>query len=297
MKLPKSFDSDFNFDGDKTNKFIQFILGFLMYSVTLAGMSCLFTHNLTSEWSRALNGHITIEFQSNIDGTDETLTSKQIDEVVDIVKTTKGIKSITKLDESDILRILEPWLSSTSIPDDFPFPTIFDVETEKDARVDLLLLTEKLSKISSGVKIHDHANWYVPIMRISNGLFFFSILLSVLVFLTVCITMIFITKKTITTHENVVKILQLIGASSSYIASQFKKYFFFVSLKSSMISIAFGAATILAASIVASTSVYSIENLKYIAILFAIPLISTAVVVITSRNSAMFFLHNNKWVG
>ncbi|MDR2681729.1 MAG: hypothetical protein LBB29_01620, partial [Holosporaceae bacterium] len=174
MTSPRTRDFDFNFQSDKTNRFVPFILGFLMYSVALAIMSCFFTYNLTSEWSNTLNGHITIGFQSNIDGPDETLTPIQMQEIIKIVESTNGIKSIKKLDDSDILKILEPWLSGTSIPDDFPFPTIFDVESYKNVPIDLLQLTEKLSKVSPGVKIHDHANWYAPILKISNGLFSFA---------------------------------------------------------------------------------------------------------------------------
>ncbi|GHT94928.1 hypothetical protein FACS1894122_12020 [Alphaproteobacteria bacterium] len=128
MKLSFKQDFDFDFYSDKTNRFIAFIIGFLMYSLTIAVMSCFFTYNLTSDWNKSLKGHMTIEFQSSLDGTDETLTEKQISDIIEIVRATDGMKSIRKLQESDILKIIEPWLSGTSIPDDFPFPTIFDVD-------------------------------------------------------------------------------------------------------------------------------------------------------------------------
>jgi cell division transport system permease protein len=259
-------------------------------------MSSLFTHNLTSEWSNALNGHITIEFQSNIDGVDETLTEKQKDEVVAIVKSTNGIKSIKKLGESDILKILEPWLSSTSIPDDFPFPTVFDVETEKNSNVNLLLLTEKLSKVAHGVKIHDHSDWYAPLVKVSNGLFFFAILLSILIFATVCITIIFITKKTLSAHENIVKILQIIGANNSYIASQFKQYYFSIGLRASLLSILASILTVVGISAILSAG-FDANTIKYIIILTVIPVISTFIIVGTSKESVMFFLNNNKLIG
>lgn len=294
MSLSLRFDSDFDFYSDKINRFISFIIGFLMYSVTIAIMSCVFTQNLTSDWSNTLNGHMSIEFQSNIDGTDETLTEKQKDEIIKIIKSTPGIKSVKKLHESDMLNILEPWLKNASIPDDFPFPTIFDVESEKDARIDLLSLTEKLLKISSGVKIHDHSNWYAPILKISNGLFFFSILLSILIFATVCATVIFIIKKTLNSHEDIVKILQLIGASNQYIASQFKRYYFSVGIKSSIMSTILSGLTICGISLVLSSG-YDSNLIKYIIISFIIPILTTIIVMITSKSSVIFFLKNEKW--
>ncbi|MDR1982457.1 MAG: hypothetical protein LBQ08_01500 [Holosporaceae bacterium] len=291
-----SFDYDFDFSSDKSNRFVPFIIGFLMYSVTIALMSGIFTYNITSGWSDALNGRITIEFQSNVDGADETLTNRQKEEIIKVVKSTDGIKSIRKLQEDDILKILELWLSSTAIPDDFPFPTIFDVETEKDAKVDLLLLTDKLSKISQGVRIHDHANWYAPIVKISNGLFGFAIILSILIFATVCAAVIFITRKTLGVHLNTVKILQLIGANSSYIASQFKRYYFAVGCKSSIISISCSLFTIVGVSFLSSSEIFSMDTVKYMLVAIIIPLIATILVMTTSKNTVLFFLKKDEWI-
>ncbi|GHU12696.1 hypothetical protein FACS189449_06850 [Alphaproteobacteria bacterium] len=296
MRLSLKRDFDFDFYTDKTNRFIAFIIGFLMYSVTIAVMSCFFTYNLTSDWNKALKGHITIEFQSSVDGTDEKLTEKQISDIIEIVKAADGIKSIRKLQESDMLKIIEPWLSGTPIPDDFPFPTIFDVESEKDSQVDLLLLTERLSRVSSNVKVHDHASWYSQILKVSSGLFSFSILLSILIFTTVCATVIFITKRTLNVHENIVKILQLIGASDSYIASQFNKYYFSIGYKASSIAILVGIVTIFNMFSIFSEGIGSL-TLTYIAIAVAVPVFTTILVMITARKSVMFFLNSDEWIG
>jgi cell division transport system permease protein len=296
MRSLLKYDFDFNFGGDKSNRFIPFIIGFLMYSASIAVISCFFTQNLTSDWNNALNGRITVEFQSNVDGVDETLTERQKEEVFQTLQSTRGIKNVRKLQESDILKILEPWLSSTAIPDDFPFPTIFDVEAEKNANVDLLALSNKLSKISQGVKVHDHANWYAPIMKISNGLFYFAVLLSLLIVATVCITVIFITKKTLSVHQDVVKILQLIGSNNSYIAAQFKRYYFAVGIRASLMSIALGILTILGMNFVLSADLLSIGTLKYMLAAVLIPAISTALIMSTSQNTVLFFLNNENWL-
>lgn len=295
MSLSLNFDSDFNFSGDKINRFVPFVIGFLVFSVTIAIMSALFTHQLTSEWSDALNGHMTIEFQSNVVGEGEALTEKQQKEVIDIVSRTPGVTKVNKLEESDMLKILEPWLSCTSVPDDFPFPTIFDVESDTGTKVDLLLLTEKLSKISQGVKIHNHSNWYVPIIKVSDTLFFFSILLSFLILCTVCATVVFITKYTLKSHEDIVKILQLIGASNFYIASQFKQYYFSVGLKASAISVGLSFLALLRIFFV-YPGVSWITMLEYFIVSLLVPTAAIATLIFTSKNSVIFFLEEDKWI-
>ena len=296
MGLSLAFNSDFDFYSDNVNKFISFIIGFLMYSAAITIMSCLFTHNLTSSWSKVLNGHFTVEFQSNIDGTKETLTDKQLGEVSAILKSIDEIKSVKRLYDGDILKILEPWLKNSSIPDDFPFPVLFAIESHKDVKLDIMSLTEKLSKVSSGVKIHDHSSWYAPILKISNGLFLFAILLSVFIFIAVCSTVVFITKKTLNYHEDVVKILQLIGANNLYIASQFKRYYFSIGIKASIMSIVLSVLTIFGILHFLSHEL-DVNMLKYTAVSFGVSVITTILVMITAKSSVIFFLKNDKWIG
>lgn len=287
---------DFDFHSDKTNRFIPIIISFLMYSATIAIVSCLFTFELTSNWKNALNGRLTIEFTTNIGGITDNLTEKQNEETINIIKLTPGIKSVKKLDESNILKILEPWMNSIAIPDDFPFPTILDVETEQDAQIDLLALSEKLSKICPGTRIHDHANWYAPIMKISNGLFAFAILLCIFIFITVFSTVFFITKKALNIHQNIVKILQLIGANNKYIASQFKQYYFSIGRTASFISIILSALTIFFVVHMFSTDILVIENIKYLGITIIVPLFVTILVMLTANSSVMFFLKKDSWI-
>ena len=287
---------DFDFLSDKTNRFIPFILGFLIYSVVITLMSSVFSNNLTQDWSNTLNGRMTVEFQTNVAGLDEELTQKQQEDITQILSTFPGIKNARKLSEADILKILEPWLKSTAIPDDFPFPVLFDVETEKGTNVDLLQLSEKLSKISPNVKIYDHANWYAPILKISNALFFFAILLSILIFLTVCATIIFITKKTLYAHQHVVKILQLIGATNSYIASQFRDYYFSIGSRSSVLSVFFSLLTVAAINYIGHENFFDPSCIKYLIVGLIIPVFTTILIMLTAQKTVVFFLNNDTWI-
>lgn len=291
-----SFQYDFNFQTDKTNKFITVIFGFLIYCMTITFMSGIFTYNLTENWDKSLNGQLTVEFPAHSEGTNSTLTEKQLEEITNLLQGTNGVLKVRKLKDSDILKILEPWLDSTAIPDDFPFPILFDVELDRKANVDLLDLTSKLTKISQGVRIHNHANWYVSIAKISKGLFGFSVLLSALILLTVCATIIFIINKTLGNHRDVVKILQLIGARDKYIASQFKRYYFSVSLNGTLISLGLSVLTIFGITYLIGAGWITWDNIRYLGISLIVPIIVIMVVMITSHNTVLYFLRNEDWL-
>lgn len=291
-----SFQYDFNFKSDKTNRFITIIFGFLIYRMSIAFMSGVFTYKLTDNWEKSLNRQLTIEFPAKADGTNSSLTEKQSDEVISLVQATPGVMRVKKLKDSDILKILEPWLDSTAIPDDFPFPSLFDVETDSKINIDLLDLTSKLSKISQGVRIHNHANWYTSIAKISRGLFGFSVLLAALILLTVCATIIFITKKTLSIHKDVVKILQLIGAQDKYIASQFKRYYFSVGLKGSLISIILSMFTIIGITYILGGNWINLNNIRYLGISFCVPILVIIIIMLTSKSTVLYFLKNEDWL-
>lgn len=297
MSLTLKYDYDFDFQTDKSNRLIPFILSFLMYSVIIAIISGMFTFNLTREWDTSLNGHLTVEVQSTTDGISASITEKQKNEILQTLKSTKGIKFARQLQDGDILKILEPWLSDTAIPDDFPFPAIFDVETDHETKVDLLELSSRLSKIAAGIKIHDHANWYAPILKISRGLFGFSMILALFVFITVCITVIFITKKTLSVHKDIVRILQLIGARNAYIAAQFKKYYFSVGCKASAFAIVISVITIVSLNWLMVGTFFPVDSVKYFVVTLCIPIFVTMLVMFTSKNTVLFFLQKDEWIG
>lgn len=295
MKLSLKDDYDFNFNGDSSDKYVSFIFVFLMYSAVIALASCIFTNNLTREWKDSLDGHVTIEFQA-YSGSGEKMSASQEQEALEIIKTFPGIKSVQKLKDADILKILEPWLAGTAIPDDFPFPIIFDVETVSSTSADLLLLSDQLSKVFQGVKIHNHANWYTPIMKISNMLFVFAILLTALVCVTVCATVIFITRKTLNSYKDVVKMLQLIGATDDYIAVQFRKYYFLLSCKSSIMSIILCGITIFSINYVVFAQLLTKTSLLYLSIAAIVPVFIIILIMITSKRTVLFFLKNDNWL-
>jgi cell division transport system permease protein len=133
-------------------------------------------------------------------------------------------------------------------------------------------------------------------MKISNGLFAFAILLSILIFATVCATIIFITKKTLGIHENVVRILQLIGANNNYIATQFRQYYFQICCRSSVLSFVLSLLTIIATTRITSSTLFNINSLGYLLISLVVPIIAVGLVMATSQKAVLFFLNNDKWV-
>lgn len=290
-----SHDYDFNFHKDSSDKLVSFVFGFLMYAMTVALISGVFTYNLTSEWKQALSGHLTIEFRRDIDHK-EALTPQQKKSVDSVIQSFPGVKKARQLSEADVLKMLEQWLSGTAIPDDFPFPAIYDVEIDPQANPDLLLLSDQLAKIASAVKIHNHVTWYTPIMKISTGLFAFAALLSILVCSTVCATVVFITRKTLNIHRSIVHILQLIGASNRYIASQFKRYHFMISLKSSLLSIVLANSSIGAIIYVLGGNILSPVVLIYSGVSLIVPILITIIVMLTSHVTVLNFLKNDEWL-
>ena len=300
--MSRASQYDFDFDSDTSNRLLPFIMSFLFFTACMAIISCIFTYDLTRRWSNSLNGKLSIEIQAvttgdNTNSSDACLTANQIDEIIKIVQDTPGVKSVKRLQDEDMLKILEPWLNVTAIPDDFPFPIILDVQTNEKCKIDLLGLTEKISRVTSNVRIHDHANWYAALERVSNGLFLFAFLLTGFVLFTVCAVVIFITRKNLMVHKNVIKILQMVGARNNYIAAQFKNYYFSIGCKASIITFVLGLLIIFMVNVVSGTSWYSMLCLAYICALLLVPFAMTFIVMFTTRRAVLFFLDNDNWVG
>ena len=122
-----------------------------------------------------------------------------------------------------------------------------------------------------------------------KGLFGFSVLLSALILLTVCSTIIYIVKKALSSHKDVVKILQMIGARDKYIASQFKRYYLSVSLKGSLVSFILSLMTILGITYLVGANWINLDNVRYLGISLFVPIIVIVLVMITSQSTVLYF--------
>src|SRR5204863_151334 len=68
----------------------------------------------------------------------------------------RALEQLSRLDQAETARLLEPWLGPAAAPDTLPIPRLLDIRTEPGAAIDITDLRQKLAAITPGSQLEDH---------------------------------------------------------------------------------------------------------------------------------------------
>lgn len=293
----KKIASDFPFHTDKSCKISVWIVAFMMYIVCFAVISCILTGSVISNWRSAIVGKLTIEFPVNVDNFNCTLTAEQQNAAKDTIVSCSGVKSARVLESSELKIMLNNIFGTVDIPDDFPMPVIFDVCLDGNQEVDFSILSEKLMRVSPGVKIYDHAKWYENSLNLWDTLWMFSFLLSITILFVICVIVVFMTYNGLKIYDRIVRILQIIGAGDQYIASQFCRYNLIAGMRSFIVCLIFSFVTFLFLYYSFNIVVCLFDILKYIIAIIVTSGFVVFLSVETTKLTVLYALRKEEMLG
>jgi cell division transport system permease protein len=157
-----------------------------------------------------------------------------------------GIASAKPVPHSELLRLLDPWLGSSNIAEDLPLPALIAVELIPGAPVDLAKIKSRLAEAVPGAVLEDHKPWLADLSRLARGI---EVLAFVTVALVACasvLTIVFVSRSALAQHQEVIRVLSLIGARDAYIAAQLQAYSFRLASLGAAFGVALAIATVLA---------------------------------------------------
>ncbi|HTJ64517.1 MAG TPA: FtsX-like permease family protein [Alphaproteobacteria bacterium] len=184
----------------------------------LAGAAAL--RHVDVEWRQALTGRWTVELEP-ADPT-RPVAQADIDRAVLALKAVVGVIDARAVPQSDIKRLLQPWLRNDSLITELPLPALIDIRVDTNTTEPLPALAQKIAAQVPGAKLDDHGAWTRDLMRLAKtgealGLIMFAAIALVSVF-TVAAT----ARARLTINRPEIELLHRLGASDGYIARQFQ---------------------------------------------------------------------------
>lgn len=236
--------TDLPLSEDTSTRLVPWIVGVMAYLAALAFAAALMLSNVANEWSRGLEGSLTV--QVPVDEKDSGAeTDKRIVAAVRILLETPGVESARPIPLDEIATMLEPWLGTGANTSDLPLPRVIDVHLAEDAEIDTADLGAKLQAAAPGVSIEDHEKWRNTLLLLFHSVEFVAIVIIALISTVALAAIVFTTRSVLAVHNEIVEVLHLIGAQDAYIADQFQKHAFRMALRGSIGGTAFAGATIL----------------------------------------------------
>jgi cell division transport system permease protein len=282
------FRTDLPLDRDATARFLPWIIGFMVYLAMIAATVALVVDHVTSRWQRDLSGQLTVELPALVDedaGAHQRRVKAALDEVTD----TNGIVGARLLDQTEVKRLLSPWLGNSADELGVMLPDLIAVSLQPDIRPNLSELAERLQTASPGAVIDDHATFNAGAMNFLKTIEVLAVSVLALVLIATAGVVAFTARAGLSIHRRIVEIVHLVGAHDSYVARQFQAQAFRYGFVGAIIGTLLAAATLLMAGVFAArgsvpigAAVHAFEPWM-ISPLALIPLAAVLIAMVTVR--------------
>lgn len=234
MRLEKAvrFRPDFPLAKDDSTKILPWIIGFMVF---LAAVSLVVSVNLNLFISgKGFNGGNTVVVQIPASEADQAAAMQA---VVQVLQGKPELKEVRPVPESDIRTLLEPWLGKTDSSSPIPIPVMVEAKVQTSGAFNVDELREQVKTVVPAAEVDDNSEWMRKLESFTRSI---QLVAAGIVFMigvvTVC-TVILATKTGLKLHSDTIDILNLVGATDSYIAKQFQTNSMLLAMRGGIIGI------------------------------------------------------------
>lgn len=273
-------------------RLVTWTVGVMSY-LTVLMMVVIFALNAAQHyWQAGLTGRMTIEIPYDKNHPVSDATQKKL------VNILNGLDGITahKLDQHEIGSLVGAWLGNDTQLQDLPLPDLIDVtrsDSETTASIDEIKSTTH--KIIPVATLDTHEEWLADLMRLAKACRMILIAISLILAITAAVTVAATARTRLALHKEEVDLLHLIGATDTYIASQFQRQAFRLATEGAAGGLALAIVTMLIINFVKSQlgdtvmPQFNLSWLEWICLLLT-PLLSGVIAMIASRFTVLHAL-------
>lgn len=233
VRTPPQYDIPLNKSQD--TKFLTFLIALMSMLLSLSFAGAIALDTLTKRWSSGLENKLTIEIPvKSRDGTvlSQDKIEKEKRKIREALDNHSAVRNISIMDQNEIRTLLSPWINENMSFDDIPMPGLITIELIENSDLTLIEALEKdLKALSPHARLETHEEWLADVLQFIKTIETLSLLITVLV---TVITVAAITtgiRTRMIIHKKEIELLHHMGATANYIAKQFQKHAFWVTLK------------------------------------------------------------------
>jgi cell division transport system permease protein len=287
MRNFRNAPSDFPFEKSTSSRVLPWVIGALIYLATLAVLGCQGVYRTIETWHIALSEHITIE----IPVTQKTKEAA-LDQLQKFLLTLEKEPWLLKAEimpEDRVQELIAAWIGDISLTKTLELPILVDLHVAPGQQVSLEGVEEQVTSVFPEAALHNHAEWYNSVLRYASFAQFFSITLALLTAMIVMGTVVFATHSSLVVHQRIINILQLIGATDTYVAAQLEKRTLRMALFASCLAITASVVTLFTFR-TASNDILSFGGQEWGIVIF-IPICMVAALICVTRLTVLWSLY------
>lgn len=230
---------------DASERFLPWLIAFMVYLAALALASAIVVHQLVARWDTGLSGQLTVEVPlADLEASARERQVK-IDRVLTLLRGTPGVTGAMHYQPAEIAQLLEPWLGSGIADQNLPLPAMIAVTVDPAQPPDLAALGRALQRAVPGTLLDDHQRWLGNLLDLARSLQLVAAVILVLVGAAAVLAVAFVARAGLAMHGPAIELLHLMGARDAYIARQFQRHALRLGLRGGVIGTVLALATIL----------------------------------------------------
>ena len=233
--------SDLPLDRDQLSRFLPWLIAFMVFLSVMAVAGMLVLNATASKWDRGVRGTMTVQV---IPTDDESEDEQRLNAVLTGLATSPEVARYDSMDNSRLIRLLEPWVGDVTGSGELPLPRLIDVELKPAAVLTADALLKRLSEKANGISIDDHRVWLDHLVRLIETFEILALVVLLFIVLATIGTIIFTTRTGLAIHREAIEVLHLIGAHDAYIARQFARRAFDLGLSGGVVGLVLALPTL-----------------------------------------------------
>ncbi len=240
---------DIPLDKGSGRLFLTVLTGLMVFLMLLSVSSAYILKDFAANWQTGLEGRWTVELPV-IDENGEPLTKENIDsfsaDLLDVLTTFHAVKSAELLSEEKITEMLSPWFdmqpdmdnSQTSDSEIFmPIPVLISLDMKETGNRTAHDIRMQIEEVTPLARLDKHESWLEELLRLTGTLRLVAVLITVVISAAGILAVAGAMQSRMAEHKESVELLHLMGAGDNYIARQFQRHAFIISLQGALVGL------------------------------------------------------------
>jgi cell division transport system permease protein len=203
------------------------VVAIMTFLAALTAGAVMMVVDAASDWSTDVGREVTIQVRP-VAGRD---LDADVRKTVEITRGAPGIADVQIYTKEQSARLVEPWLGNGLNLNDLPIPRMIVVKLWSGAPPDFGALRKALAAQVPSASLDDHRRWIGRMHDMADAAGAGGLAVLALVLVVTVLSVTFATRGAMATNRPIIEVLHYVGATDSFVASQFQRHFLVLGLK------------------------------------------------------------------
>ena len=198
---------------------MPWVIAIMMFLTVLAAAAGLGLGNAAKSLDADIGNRITVQIvEANPDFREAQarITVSELEKIA-------GVRSVKRVDQQEMERLLEPWLGAGGMEADLPVPAMIDADLTPEAYRSLDVIRGAVAAVAPSARVDDNAQWLAPLAKLITALKWLAAGLVLLMVGATAATVVLAARAALDTHRGTIEVLHLMGATDVQVARLFQR--------------------------------------------------------------------------